>query len=80
MADDITKDQNFIAYNADLAEGKLDELKGQYVAYSKGKFVSNAENIDSLFGRLDDDQDYFIQQAGIEQKTVRLRSPRIVRK
>ena len=80
MEPDITKDKNYIAYNKDLEEGRLDLLKGQYVAYCDGRLADNASDPKTLFEKLDPDKDYFVQQTGIEQRTVHLRSPRIKRK
>lgn len=79
---EITENINFVAFQRDLELGKFKSFKpGTWVAYANGEYIgSNINRIDILKELRNVPGNRFITQVNIESETVRVRSPRLIKK
>lgn len=76
--DHIEKNPNIIAYKKDLKEGVFVSFEpGTYVAYSDGKLVGFAKDIEQLFRKLSEKgiEGFYFDQVNVTKHKVYALSP-----
>ena len=67
----LEENLNWQAYQQDLKEGKLED-RSRFIAYSNGKYVDSANNMEVLVGSLSyqTNNNYLIVRSGVSENNI----------